>query len=144
MRRRARQTGRPARLLEGAQIPARFQNASFENFILPERRENPLANETLSKAMLDAKLFSREYPFTEKAGLLFMGLPGVGKTHLATAALKVMIERGFESVFLDYQGLLDRIRSGFGGQLRREVPELERDVTGLAMIERLARQMYSE
>ena len=42
------------------------------------------------------------------------------------------------------QTYLDRIRSGFGDRVLGEVPELERDVTGLPMIERLARQMYGE
>jgi DNA replication protein DnaC len=100
-----------ANLLAAAQIPARFERASFENFLLP--RENPLANEALGKAMLDARVFAREYPNLDKAGLLFIGLPGVGKTHLATAVLNVLLERGFECRFFDYQGLLDRIRAGY-------------------------------
>ena len=104
---------RPARLLESARIPPLFERASFDNFRLPEKQNNPIANEALSKAMLDAKTYSREYPLTEKPGLLLMGLPGVGKTHLAVAVLKVLLERGFECIFLDYQGLLDRIRSGY-------------------------------
>ncbi|MBI3665207.1 MAG: ATP-binding protein [Acidobacteria bacterium] len=105
------QATRPARLLESARIPPRFDRASFENFLLP--RDNPQANESLSKAMLGARVFAREFPHIEKPGLLFMGLPGVGKTHLAVAVLKVLLERGFECLFLDYQGLLDRIRSGY-------------------------------
>ncbi len=42
------------------------------------------------------------------------------------------------------RGYLDQIRGSFGGQVLAEVPEMERDVTGLAMIERLARTMYGE
>src|SRR5690242_2621372 len=67
----------PARLLEAARIPARFENASFENFILP--RDNPHANQALGNAMVEARGFAREYPFTDRTGLLFMGSPGVGK-----------------------------------------------------------------
>jgi arsenite/tail-anchored protein-transporting ATPase len=37
---------------------------------------------------------------------------------------------------------LTQIRQSFGDQVLAEVPELERDVTGLAMIERLAHTMY--
>src|ERR1051325_8690096 len=37
------------------------------------------------------------------------------------------------------QGYLDSIRGDFGPRLLAEVPEMERDVTGLPMIERLAR-----
>ena len=39
---------------------------------------------------------------------------------------------------------LGEIRQSFGAQVLAEVPELERDVTGLPMIERLAKTMYRE
>jgi arsenite-transporting ATPase len=39
---------------------------------------------------------------------------------------------------------LGRIRETFGEQILAEVPELERDVTGLEMIERVAARMYGE
>jgi arsenite-transporting ATPase len=39
---------------------------------------------------------------------------------------------------------LDRIERDFGGQVLAHVPELERDITGLPMIERMARMMYGE
>jgi arsenite-transporting ATPase len=38
---------------------------------------------------------------------------------------------------------LAEIGTTFGGQVLAEVPELERDVTGLPAIERLARIMYA-
>jgi hypothetical protein len=41
-------------------------------------------------------------------------------------------------------GYLGQIRSDFGDRVLAEVPEMERDVTGLAMIERLSRTMYGE
>ncbi len=104
---------RPGQRLEAARLPARFAHATFDNFRIPRREDNPLGNEALSKAMLEARLYAREYPTTEKAGLLFMGFPGVGKTHLATAVLQLLTERGFECLFLDYQALLDRIRQGY-------------------------------
>ena len=39
---------------------------------------------------------------------------------------------------------LGQIRQSFGEQVLAEVPEMERDVTGLPMIERLAQMMYSD
>ena len=39
---------------------------------------------------------------------------------------------------------LDVIRREFGSQIKAEVPELERDVTGLEMIERVATLLYGE
>jgi arsenite-transporting ATPase len=40
-------------------------------------------------------------------------------------------------------GYLDKIRATFGNQVLGYVPELERDVTGLPMIEKLAKIMYA-
>ncbi len=42
-----------------------------------------------------------------------MGEPGTGKTHLAVAAFRAILAKGFEGLFFDYQNLLDRIRSGY-------------------------------
>ncbi len=106
-------TNRPEHLAAAAQIPPRFERAAFDNFLLPGQRENPVANENLSRVMLDAKVYAEQYPFTEKMGLLFVGPPGAGKTHLAVAVMKRLLERGFECVFLDYQALLERIRRGY-------------------------------
>jgi len=36
-----------------------------------------------------------------------------GKTHLAVAALRAIMGKGFEGLFFDYQNLLDRIRSSY-------------------------------
>ena len=42
-----------------------------------------------------------------------MGDTGRGKTHLAVAALRRIIDKGFQGAFLDYQTLLERILSSF-------------------------------
>jgi arsenite-transporting ATPase len=42
------------------------------------------------------------------------------------------------------RGQIDEIQRMFGSDVRASVPELERDVTGLPMIERLARIMYGD
>ena len=54
-----------------------------------------------------------EFPADKRPGLLLIGEPGIGKTHLATAALRMLMKRGFEGVFFDYQGLLNKIHSGY-------------------------------
>jgi DNA replication protein DnaC len=63
--------------------------------------------------MTQVRAFVREFPATDKPGLLFVGNPGSGKTHLAVAALRELIAKGFEGVFFDYQNLLERIRAGY-------------------------------
>jgi DNA replication protein DnaC len=98
-----------------AQIPKNYAEASFENFLLPQH--NPVARTDLSKVMSIVRGYTREYPAVSKPGLLIVGPPGVGKTHLAVAALKLLISRGHEGIFFDYQNLLERIRSGYSETL---------------------------
>jgi len=102
---------RPGRVLEKANIPLNYREKSIDNFVIP--RDNPVAATPLAEVVMKVRQYVREYPPPDKPGLLFIGNPGTGKTHLAVAALRELIGKGFEGIFFDYQNLLDRIRSGF-------------------------------
>ncbi len=102
---------RPRRVEEAAGIPPLYQNASFESFVLPT--DNPVAERGLEQVWREVRAYAREFPCGDKLGLLLIGPPGTGKTHLAVAALRYLIARGFEGLFFDYQNLLDRIRASF-------------------------------
>ncbi len=100
-----------AAIKENSRIPVNYQEASFNNFIVPQ--DNPIARAGLGKVLMEVRGFVREYPAMERPGLLLVGEPGTGKTHLAVAAMRALLEKGHEGVFFDYQNLLDKIRSGY-------------------------------
>jgi DNA replication protein DnaC len=101
------QEERVRRLKENAGIPPLYQNAYLDTF-------QDLGNADLIRVKNEVGNYARDYPFAlRKPGLLLIGESGTGKTHLAVAALRTLIERGHEGLFCDYQNLLDRIRSGY-------------------------------
>jgi len=102
---------RAERLIDGAKIPSNYRGATLANFDVPQ--DNPIAKTTLGGALLQAKAFARDFPSDSPPGLLFIGEPGAGKTHLAVGVMKQLLEKGHECLFFDYQNLLDRIRSGY-------------------------------
>jgi DNA replication protein DnaC len=95
-----------AQALQGAGIPALYRDASLENF-------DAQGSVALQTVMLLVRGYAREYPNVEKPGLLLIGNPGTGKTHLAVSVLRILISRGTQGVFYDYQNLLNRIRSSY-------------------------------
>jgi DNA replication protein DnaC len=103
--------GRSERIEESAGIPPLYRNASFDNFQIP--KDNDLAARDLNAIRQTVLNYAHEFPAGPKPGLLLIGDPGSGKTHLAVGALRRIIAKGFQGVFFDYQNLLDRIRSGF-------------------------------
>jgi DNA replication protein DnaC len=95
---------RADRLFDNAGIPALYENASFDSF---KPRDQVMNVFTMVRG------FVRDFPNSSRPGLLLMGDPGTGKTHLAVAALRAILAKGFEGMFVDYQNLLDRIRSSY-------------------------------
>ncbi len=104
-------SNRSEALIESAKIPPNYERASLENFAVPQ--DNPIARDGLGHALRQARGFAREFPVVEPPGLILIGDPGTGKTHLAVGVMKALLQKGHECVFFDYQNLLDRIRSSY-------------------------------
>jgi DNA replication protein DnaC len=102
---------RAERLEGSANIPSNYLHATLESFTFP--KDNPIAQSNLSVVKIQVTTFARDFPAVTPPGLLLLGEPGTGKTHLAIGVMKQLLAKGHECVFFDYQNLLDRIRSGY-------------------------------
>ena len=107
--------GRPAdvhEFLEAARIPRRYHECDFENYAADYRPQQL----SLQGAKERAKRYAEEYPLSDR-GLLLMGPPGVGKTHLAVATLRrLALEKGVPCMFCDVQDVLRRLQATFDRQ----------------------------
>jgi DNA replication protein DnaC len=106
---------RAEKVMERARIPKRYEHCDFESFatdLADGKTWTAQHEQFLKKAKLDVQGFVRDYPATEK-GLLLMGPSGIGKTHLAVAALKELIRRGHAGLFCDYRELLKEIQASY-------------------------------
>src|SRR5262249_17425120 len=85
-----RKGSRQGLLLNKSRIPERFRHCSFDNL--------ELYCQSLQRAVFNSRKFVQEYPLVD-VGLLLMGGCGAGKTHIAVAILKALIEKGIAGLF---------------------------------------------
>jgi DNA replication protein DnaC len=103
---RCRLEQRQSRLLEQSRIPRRYESRTLANY-----RPAPNNGTQLRAFNFAFKLVS-EYPAIDH-GLLFMGPVGVGKTHLAAAILRGLVERGAACLFCEFGALLGEVRDSY-------------------------------
>jgi DNA replication protein DnaC len=101
--------------IDRARIPKRYEHCDFESYST-DVGQTPQHSQSLKQAKLVAQGFVRDYPGASEKGLLLMGPSGVGKTHLAVAALKELLRRGHPAIFCDYRELLKEIQSSYNSQ----------------------------
>jgi DNA replication protein DnaC len=106
-------------VVERARIPKRYEHCDFESYVTEladGKNYTSQQAESLKRAKLFAESFVRDYPGSDQAGLLLMGNSGVGKTHLAIAALKELLKRGHSGYFCEYGTLLREIQQSYSTQ----------------------------
>src|SRR5881296_2264354 len=116
------------RLLQTARIPPRYQHCTLQGYVAGDAE--------LSKwvAKREAQIVLDEFPSLDGRGLLFVGAVGVGKTHLAVAILRELIERyQLPGLFYQFGALLRQIQDSYNpvsqtSELKVLAPVFETDV----------------
>ncbi len=104
------------RLLEAARIPPLYSRCTLDGFktAAETRAERDQLISAVSRCRRYVDEFLNEDGSFSKQGLLFVGAPGVGKTHLASAVLIELIRRfRLRGAFVDFTDLIHRIQSTF-------------------------------
>ena len=92
--------------LRDARIPPRYQKCTLDNFLT-------YPNEELLRAVECARRFANEFPAVQK-GLMLIGPPGIGKTHIAVSVLRHVVGSvGARGLYYDTRALLKDIRSTY-------------------------------
>ena len=102
---RCRITDAKKKSLAATRIPRRYASCSLDNFKSEPNSSPNIAFRYACRLVLD-------YPAVDR-GLLFMGPVGIGKTHLAVAILKGLIEKGVPCLFYESGSLLKQIQDSY-------------------------------
>jgi DNA replication protein DnaC len=124
--------------LGDSNIPKRYQHCTIANFTA--------YNESLERAAVHAAAMADAFPAVSR-GLFLEGQPGVGKTHLAVAVLKHVIQAtGARGIFYDIRDLLRVIRSTYDPSIRTTELEVLRPVmtADLLVLDDLGAEKTSE
>src|SRR5262245_9895761 len=124
--------------LADANIPKRYLHCTIANF--------KAYNESLERAAAQASRLVDQFPAVTK-GLFLEGQPGVGKTHLAVAVLKHLVQvSGARGLFYDTRDLLRIIRSTYDPSIRTTELEILRPVmtTDLLVLDDIGAEKTSE
>ena len=101
------------KLFNQAGIPGKFVHEGINNYETGTSRHR-----SLKDALTRSRTFIKEFVQMKgqySQGLIFMGEPGLGKTHLAVSIIKELIlKHGVECKFIDFFELLRDIRHGYG------------------------------
>ena len=117
---------RAEHILRAAGIPRRYEDCSLDNF--------DVLKPALAAPLEWAREWFERWPASVEVGLLFVGPPGTGKTHLGVGLLRALATRkGAKVFFAEQRELLKELQATFDGAAARTeadvlAPVLEAEV----------------
>lgn len=106
-----RRTRRAEDLLRLARIPRRYAPCDFASFAPQDASQESALAQT--RAFVDSYTVLKVQEEIE-FGLLFLGPPGVGKTHLSVAALRgLIVQQGVPGLFVDFRDLIKELQASY-------------------------------
>lgn len=112
---------RHLRWLTGSGIPRRFRTRTLESWVPTSK-----PNEAVHKAVLNYAATMGEQ-ITAGAGMLLLGPPGLGKSHLLTALVAEAIKSDYSAAYAVWPDVVSEVKAGFNLPPREE----RRDIIGI-------------
>ncbi|MFN2598380.1 MAG: ATP-binding protein [Pyrinomonadaceae bacterium] len=114
------------RLWQATRVPRRHAGCSLQNYVPAQGNSSQLL------ALSFAYRLVRDYPAADR-GLLLAGGVGVGKTHLAVAVARGLVEKGVPCLFYESGALLKEIQDSYNpvaqtSELKVLAPVFQADV----------------
>lgn len=98
-------------------VPRRYENRTLANW-------RPQRGQELVKQMIDAWVNGMDDHVDSGRGLMLMGAPGTGKTHLLSALCLAAIERGYEAKYASWPSVWSMFRPPLAKQREEVFAEL--------------------
>lgn len=113
---------------EQSQIPLKFSEKNFENYVV--------SNPGQEKVLAACKNFAASVDENVRAGkgLLLIGTPGTGKTHLGCSILSEAIREGKTALFTTVSKMLSKIKSTWVTGSTQSQAQVIRSLTGVDIL----------